>query len=77
MPFSDDVKVQAFARAGGRCECTRSLHSHNSRCTRILTLSNAEFRHIANQSPDRHDALSNCELLCHGCHAKTVYFGAP
>jgi len=77
MPFSDDVKVQAFARAGGRCECTRSLHSHINRCGWTLSMKTAEFCHIANQSPDRHDTLSNCEVLCHDCHVKTVYFGTP
>ena len=42
MPFSDSIRGQAFARSGGRCECTR-LHSgvtnaphHGGQCSRTL-----------------------------------------
>ena len=34
MSFSKEVKMQAFERAGGRCECTRKECGHGDRCQR-------------------------------------------
>ena len=34
MSFSKEIKMQAFERAGGRCECTRRGCGHEGRCQR-------------------------------------------
>lgn len=77
MPFSDDVIRQAWQRAGGRCECTRTTHGHPGRCNKVLILENRdregngawEAHHITADGPD---TLSNCEILCWDCHKRTL-----
>lgn len=39
MGFSPSTKYEAFRRAGGRCECTRKICGHGSRCTKTCALS--------------------------------------
>lgn len=75
MPFPESIKDLAFARARGRCECRRSRHGHGLRCGALLTRSIARFHHVTAQSVGGGDGLSNCEVLCVGCHADTPSYG--
>lgn len=36
MPFDEDLLRQAWAWAGGRCECKQGGHGHEDRCGREL-----------------------------------------
>jgi len=81
MAFSDDTIIQAWVRAGGRCECQRNTHDHTlERCPRRLNIANRGRQgegawvahHVIASDGDR---LSNCELLCWPCHAKTQKLG--
>lgn len=81
MAFSEDVVKQAWDRAGGKCECTRTIHgNHTSRCAKILTWQNRgrrgesawEANHINRQESGGHDGLTNCEILCWDCHEQTL-----
>jgi hypothetical protein len=75
MAFSETVKDQAFRRSEGRCECTRSAHSHSGRCTKTLTRGSAEFHHRSAQAVGGHDGLPNSEVLCAACHQQTASYG--
>jgi len=77
MAFPEVVKTQAFARSGGRCECKRQAHpDHPSgACAKLLSRLTAEYHHITAQSVGGSDGLSNCEVLCHPCHALTPSYG--
>ena len=79
MPFSEEVKDQAYIRSGGRCECQRQ-HSglyaphHGGRCDRTFT------RHAGQWRAHRIvggglDTLSNCEALCLTCQQLAGTFG--
>jgi hypothetical protein len=82
MAFSEEVVRQAWKRAGGKCECKRSLHSHsNGRCSKELVFENRgreggrgawEAHHKVSVSAGGGDTLSNCEILCWECHKKTL-----
>jgi len=70
MAFSEDTKLKALARAGNRCECRRTSHAHAARCKTTPTKSKAEFHHKTAVGSGGSDAPSNCEVLCHTCHAQ-------
>jgi len=82
MAFSETVKDQAFARSGGRCECTRAHNGmiaphHGLRCTKTFTrYGRWEAHHIVAESRGGSDTLSNCEALCPDCHRLTQSYGA-
>jgi 5-methylcytosine-specific restriction protein A len=73
MAFSDSVVQDAWKRAGGECE----------RCGKQLTWENNcregrgcwEAHHKTSVAAGGSDTLSNCEILCFDCHAKTRTFG--
>jgi 5-methylcytosine-specific restriction endonuclease McrA len=78
MDFSDSVVLQAWQRAGGKCECKRLTHAHSwARCNNDLVWENRgregrgawEAHHITAGGPD---ILSNCEILCWDCHKQTL-----
>jgi len=81
MAFSNTVVEAAWKRAGGRCECRRTTHSHPYvRCNKQLVWANrgregrgAWEAHHVNSSGG--DGLGNCEILCWECHKKTRSFG--
>lgn len=75
MPFSDNVKDQAFRRSGGQCECRRSTHGHLGRCPTKISRHGAEYHHVVADSAGGADTLSNCEALCVSCHRKTQSYG--
>lgn len=69
MAFSEATKEQALASAGNRCECVRASHLHSGRCTTTLTKTSAECHHKTAVASGGGDGISNCEVLCHACHA--------
>ena len=73
---SGATKDQAFARSGGRCECTRSSHTnHTGRCPTTIRRHTAEYHHRVSESAGGGDGLSNCEALCVTCHRQTGSYG--
>ena len=80
MAFPDSVVDQAWNRSDGKCECTRTGHSHNRPCNKDLfkaarekeTPLGWETHHIIAGGPD---TLSNCEILCQNCHKQTDTYG--
>ena len=72
MAFSQSVIAQALLRAGNKCECKRTSHSHKGRCSSTYKL---QAHHIVAVSSGGKDILSNCEILCFTCHKKTSTFG--
>jgi len=82
MAFSDKTKDEAYARSGGRCECTRQhagmadAPHHGGRCTKAFTRQgNWEAHHKVAVSSGGSDNLSNCEVLCTKCHELTRTYG--
>jgi HNH endonuclease len=70
MAFSEATKIDALKRAGNRCQCVRTSHAHKGRCKTTLTKARAEFHHKTAVASGGRDTLSNCEVLCHTCHAQ-------
>ena len=81
MAFSDETIIQAWSRAGTRCECRRITHDHLFyRCPKQLYIENrgregsgAWEAHHTNGTGG--DSLSNCEILCWSCYKKTQSLG--
>jgi len=77
--FPGSVVDEAWIRSGGKCECTRTTHSHIGRCNKMLLKSARgdrngffgwEAHHISSTGGD---TLSNCEMLCwNPCHKATL-----
>lgn len=66
--FSKAVKLSAFARADGRCEC----------CTAKLFPGNIEYDHNIADGLGGEPTLENCVVLCRACHkAKTAKHDVP
>lgn len=74
MAFSEDVKNQAYRRAGGKCECRRDACGHAGRCNTALERT-WEAHHRLSVSAGGADTLNNCEALCIRCHQNTQSFG--
>ena len=72
MAFSQGIIAQALLRAGNRCECKRTGHSHIGRCS---STRNLQAHHIVAVSSGGRDILSNCEILCFTCHKQTQTYG--
>ena len=74
MAFSENVKREAFIRAGGHCEC----------CNKELVWQNHEegergaweAHHKISVAAGGQDTLSNCKILCLDCHKKTRTYGS-
>lgn len=75
MAFSDLTRQQAFARAGGMCECTMTVCNHiHGRCYAPLGWDwHAHHRH--SQAAGGSDSLSNCQAMCVSCHERTRTYG--
>lgn len=83
--FPDSVVNQAWLRSGGICECTRTTHSWHpgGRCSQKLRYNDRgrrtgfgwEAHHKVAEKHGGQDILSNCEILCLGCHKATKTFG--
>lgn len=74
MAFSQDVKEQAYRRAGGKCECRRTVCGHSGRCNKSLA-GGWHAHHKLSQAAGGSDGLENCEALCIPCHKNTGSFG--
>lgn len=81
MAFSEEVKEEAFKRAGGRCECTRGMCATHylSRCPSSLSMASANFNRKKQTVLGDADSLSNCEVLCTYCFANSAMdqFASP
>lgn len=75
VAFSEQVKAQALARAGYRCECNRVGCAHYGRCSAVLTTGRWHAHHKTAFAVGGPDTLSNCEALCIPCHEKTQSYG--
>ena len=78
MEFSESVKDVVFARAGGRCQCTRALCTAHTgqRCARRPGRNGGHFHHLTAQSLlSSHDGASNGQYLCVPCHQQTQSYG--
>ena len=65
MAFSEETKKEAMKKAGYKCE----------KCGKPLTMATAEAHHKTSLLAGGSDGLSNCQILCHDCHAKTRSYG--
>lgn len=66
--FTAKIKVAAFERAQGRCEC----------CNVFLRSGNIEYDHHIPCALGGEPTLENCECLCRNCHgAKTAQEDVP
>lgn len=80
MDFSEETIRQAWDRANGKCECTRTICGHSGRCNKELRWESRgseseygwEAHHIDSNGPN---TLSNCEILCQECHKNTQSYG--
>ncbi len=72
MSFSRSVKLAAYKRSGGRCECRRRACGHAERCPTILGPDHGECRHIFPKEWGGADVLANCEQLCPSCYGRAV-----
>ena len=70
MAFPQSVRVKAYRRAGGQCECTRPDCGHWGRCPAAL-VDDWHAHHRQPQAADGPDTLDNCEALCVPCHRNT------
>ena len=76
MAFPESVMNRAFARSGGRCECTRQhllddsdAPHRDGRCAKVLTRHGQwHADHVKSDGPP---VFSNCEVLCVACHKLT------
>ena len=67
--FPPKVKVAAFERAKGRCECCRVV---------IRPGNGPEYDHRVPDAVGGEPTLENCEVLCRNCHgAKTATGDIP
>lgn len=74
MAFSQEVKDQAYVRAGGRCEkCNRQCRRVQS--GNIYNYPDSEFHHIRSVQAGGADTISNCMHLCIDCHERTYSYG--
>jgi hypothetical protein len=82
MAFSKTTIEAAYARANGRCECSRchaGMHDaphHAQRCLSLLNEGDdweAHHKHSTQRGGD--DSLSNCEILCPVCKRLAKTFG--
>lgn len=64
--FPAKVKVAAFQRAAGRCEGERD----GEQCGGKLTVGKYHYDHRIADGLTGEPTLSNCVVLCLGCHAE-------
>jgi hypothetical protein len=66
--FNKEVERAAFSRCRGRCEI----------CTAKLAAGNINYDHIIPWALSRDSSLTNCQVLCNGCHRdKTISRDRP
>jgi len=79
VPFSDSVVKQAWARSGGRCECTKTTHGHGRICQKRLL---EQYRgddesgygwEVQSISGVDTDKLDDCQIRCMDCLEEIHY----
>ena len=66
--FTDKIKVDAFTRAGGKCE----------KCTGHLYAGKVHYDHRIPDAMGGEPTLANCDVLCASCHGvKTRTLDVP
>jgi 5-methylcytosine-specific restriction protein A len=75
MAFSEEVKLLAWKRAGGKCECGLSGCGHGARCNADLSGRTWHAHHVVSEQAGGSDALGNCQVLCVPCHENTGSYG--
>ena len=74
MSFDLNTKIDAYNRAGGRCErcgkLCRAIKTENG-----ISFPDSEFHHKTSIQAGGSDGLSNCEHLCINCHENTKSYG--
>ena len=74
MAFSEEVIDKAFAKSGGKCECTRqhagqTAPHHGGKCPRAtLRYGLGEPHHIKMVKDGGNDLVENCEFICLECY---------
>ena len=63
---NDELRDAVFERAGGRCECRRTLHLHLPRCPNSLTGDWAVFQPVPDSVPQA-GSIYNLQGLCAEC----------
>jgi hypothetical protein len=76
MALKESVVDQAWARSGGRCECTDTSHGHSKQCGHELLRDRrcAEpfyWWEAHKKVAGGDDTLINCEILCQECSKQT------
>ena len=70
MAFSEETKVAALERCGGRCECTNPHCSQHymARCASRVSHATATFHRKKDHPLTGADSASNCIVLCFDCN---------
>lgn len=75
MPFSEAVRNQLWIRAGGGCECRRTVCGHLGRCNRVLGAGAWHANHVVAELVGGPSTFANGEALCVPCHQNTRSYG--
>ncbi|MEP7234922.1 MAG: hypothetical protein ABI778_06470 [Ignavibacteriota bacterium] len=68
MEYPQLIKDQAYKRSTGKCECTRTTHTHTGRCNTKMGQQNW-YVHSKSSLRSREDiSLENAEVICSPCH---------
>ncbi|GEM_PF-6591717 len=75
MPFSEDVKQQAFARSGGQCECssthtgTTGAHHRGGRCPNKVDQNGSwELLYKVSAMAGGASSIDNSQVTCITCN---------
>lgn len=73
QPFPTLVVQEAWARAGGCCECESDAHGHEGRCGQRCIMPMQGGPNIGGWEADPVDpegplTLENCQITCAACH---------
>jgi len=73
MPITDAMVLEAWKKAGGRCECSRLSHNHTYVCCARLLKWDLQGQNVpGGWQPNYHTGFSSgtllgCEILCISC----------
>ncbi|MEI8135416.1 MAG: hypothetical protein WCH46_10175 [bacterium] len=74
MEFPESIKLEAFRRAAGKCECHRTTHHHSGRCNAVL--GTQWYVHAKRSLRNSDDVtFTNSEALCTACHKARQMLG--
>lgn len=75
MAFPSNIRDQIWRRAGGLCECRRTVCGHLGRCNRELLAGAWHANHVVSEHSGGSSTLLNGEALCVPCHQNTLSYG--